>query len=220
MAASRLQRWAIILAAYSYTIEHIPTKERAQKCRLSFKTTHRKWSCFLEGSKPAFSCAQGSTISTRKYSYFSRYNSQSNWERPHSTKSCSKDDERMTKIDKECLKRASALFRSTCLQNGCLLCRPKVIIPTILREQVLTEIYQGHTGIVRMKAVARMHVWWPDIDWEIESCVYECNDCQRNSRNPSRAPVHPCGKAWKRLHIAIDFAGPFYNSMWLIHDFS
>ena len=82
---------------------------------------------------------------------------------------------------------------------------------------MLTEIHEGHTGIVRMKAVARMHVWWPNIDCEIESCVYECDDCQRNSRNPARAPLHPWEqpeKPWKRLHI--DFAGPFCGSMWLI----
>ena len=88
---------------------------------------------------------------------------------------------------------------------------------TLLREQVLTEIHEGHTGIVHMKAVARMHVWWPNIDRKIESCVYECDDCQRNSRNPARAPLHPWEqpeKPWKRLHI--DFAGPFCGSVWLI----
>ena len=50
------------------------------------------------------------------------------------------------------------------LQRGCILCGTKVIIPTVLREQVLAEIHEGHTGIVCMKAVARMHVWWPNID--------------------------------------------------------
>ena len=54
-------------------------------------------------------------------------------------------------------------------------------------------------------------------DREMESCVYECDDCQRNSRNPARAPLHSWEqpeKSWKRLHI--DFAGPFCGSMWLI----
>ena len=82
---------------------------------------------------------------------------------------------------------------------------------------MLTEIHEGYTGIVRMKAVARMHVWWPNIDHKIESCVYECDDCQRNPRNPARAPLHPWEqpeKPWKCLHI--DFAGPFCGSMWLV----
>ena len=49
-------------------------------------------------------------------------------------------------------------FQLTSL-SGCLLCGQRVIIPTLLREQMLTEIHEGHTGIVRMKAVARKRMY-------------------------------------------------------------
>ena len=47
------------------------------------------------------------------------------------------------------------------MQEGCILCGLKVVIPLSLRERVLEEIHEQHTGIVKMKSIARMHVWWP-----------------------------------------------------------
>jgi len=79
------------------------------------------------------------------------------------------------------------------------------------------EIHDGHMGVVRMKALARMHVWSPCIDKHIEGHVYQCIPCQQNSREPVKAPIHTWEtprKPWSRLHI--DFAGPFEGSMWLI----
>ena len=72
-------------------------------------------------------------------------------------------------------------------------------------------------GIVRMKSLARMHVWWPKIDENIENHANQCIPCQENSREPTKASVfiweNP-KEPWKRLHI--DFAGPYEGSMWLI----
>ena len=38
------------------------------------------------------------------------------------------------------------------------------IIPKQLQERVLHELHTGHPGIVRMKSLARLHVWWPSLD--------------------------------------------------------
>ena len=82
---------------------------------------------------------------------------------------------------------------------------------------MLEEIHEGHTGIVKMKSIARIHVWWPKIDADIESTVSGCIACQENSRDPVRAPIHPWEpprQPWRRIHV--DFAGPFEGHMWLI----
>ena len=103
------------------------------------------------------------------------------------------------------------------VHNGCILLSHRVVIPSSLRQQVLTEIHEGHMGIVRMKSLARMHVWWPKIDESIETHPNQCISCQENSRQPNKAPVltweNP-KEPWKRLHV--DFAGPYEGSMWLI----
>ena len=105
------------------------------------------------------------------------------------------------------------------IQEGCILCGLKVVIPSALKERVLEEIHEGHTGIVKMKSIARIHVWWPKIDVDSERTVSKCTACQETSRDPVRAPLHSWeqpGQPWKRIDV--DFAGPFEGSMWLIVD--
>ena len=50
----------------------------------------------------------------------------------------------------------------------------RVIIPTALRARVLNMLHLTHIGIVRMKSLARMHVWWPNIEVDIAA---HCKDC-------------------------------------------
>ena len=47
-------------------------------------------------------------------------------------------------------------------------------------------------GMVRIKALARMHVWWPKIDENIESHANQCISCQENLQEPTRALVLTC----------------------------
>ena len=84
-----------------------------------------------------------------------------------------------------------------------------MIIPYSLREILLKDLHTEHLGIVRSKKLARLYIWWPKLDSDIESMVKVCPRCQEYSKNPKSSlpgswswPTGP----WKRLHI--DFAGP------------
>ena len=53
------------------------------------------------------------------------------------------------------------------LHNCCILRGLRVIISQSLHKDVLAEIHVSHSGVVRMKLIACLHVWWPDLDREI-----------------------------------------------------
>ena len=104
------------------------------------------------------------------------------------------------------------------IENNILLWGERVIIPQILREILLKDLHAEHLGIVRSKQLARMYVWWPRLDKDIEGMVKACLSCQQHSKNPKSDttgtwswPTSP----WKRIHI--DFAGPESNGqMYLV----
>ncbi|XP_062586311.1 uncharacterized protein K02A2.6-like [Saccostrea cucullata] len=103
------------------------------------------------------------------------------------------------------------------VHQGCLLWGFRVIIPEPLQKGILDMIHEGHLGVVKMKAIARSHVWWPGIDASIEECAKKCKGCMDHRNVAPEAPIHPWefpDKPWQRIHL--DFAGPFLGTMFLI----
>ena len=102
-------------------------------------------------------------------------------------------------------------------QDGVLLWGNRVVVPPQGRDIILTELHSCHPGIAHMKTLARMFVWWPCLDSDIETVVKSCSLCQSHRPAPVAAPIQPWkwpSKPWSRLHL--DFAGPFLGHMFLI----
>ena len=92
-----------------------------------------------------------------------------------------------------------------------------MIIPKPGRAEVLQELHEAHPGATRMKRLARMFVWWPGMDQDIEEKVKSCPECQSHRPSPPLAPLQPWqwpSRPWSRLHL--DFAGPFMGHMFLV----
>ena len=101
------------------------------------------------------------------------------------------------------------------IHHDCLLWGMRVVIPSSLRPKIL--VHTDHIGVVKMKSLARSHVWWPGIDHDIEILAKSCSGCQNVKHAPPSAPIHPwewSSRPWQRIHI--DFAGPFLDSIFLV----
>ena len=103
------------------------------------------------------------------------------------------------------------------VQDNVILWGNRVVIPSPARTALLQELHACHPGIARMKTLARMFVWWPGLDADIEAYVKECITCQSQRPAPPAAPIRPWSwpsTPWSRLHL--DLAGPFLGHMFLI----
>ena len=77
------------------------------------------------------------------------------------------------------------------VQDGCLLWGSRVVIPSPVRIKVMEELHETHPGISRMKSLARQYVWWPGMDADLERKVKECSACQAAQKSPPCMPLHP-----------------------------
>ena len=91
--------------------------------------------------------------------------------------------------------------------DGCLQLGEKVVIPDKDRPQLLSELHEGHVGMYKMKSLARVFLWWPKLDDDIERVCKTCLSCVENDNMPKPETVHPWKypvQPWDRVHI--DFA--------------
>ena len=218
LAAARLQRYALQLAAFTYDVELRPSENMHLADSLSRMAVPKRHAglqaeteednsggshlLFMDGVAPVLTSGQIATA-TRRDRLLSRVLTYTHSGWPN-------------QVEPELVpfqRRREEL--STDL--GCLLWGGRTVIPHCLRRQVLEELHQGHLGSAKMKGVARRYVWWPGMDSELEAMARDCAACMEKRGAPPRAEVHPwepTDSCWFRVHI--DFAGPFQGSYFLI----
>uniref|UniRef100_A0A0K0FW94 RNA-directed DNA polymerase n=1 Tax=Strongyloides venezuelensis TaxID=75913 RepID=A0A0K0FW94_STRVS len=103
--------------------------------------------------------------------------------------------------------------------NGIIMKGEQMIIPECLRKEVLQMLHMGHTGIVRMKILARSNVYWPNIGKDIEKLASECEICNKIGIPVSKANLHPWQpsvEVFERVHV--DLCGPMKGKSYLKGD--
>lgn len=212
LAASRMQRWALLLSAHQYDIKYRKADLHGNAdglSRLPLPVTHTK-------SKPTeifyfkdVTVAPVTSAHVKKHTRADPILSDVVDIITQGRRGV------MTENLKPYLVRRNELQVS--VQSGCLLWGNRVIIPPPLKENVLDELHSGHCGMVRMKEIARSYFWWPGLDAAIEEKAKSCPDCQKLRNLPQLTPLHPWEwpeEPWQRVHV--DFAGPVEGRMFLV----
>ena len=212
LAAARLQRWAIVLSAYSYDIEFRHTAVHGNADGLSRLPLHDSKPEDVAPGVTLFNVSQLSSLpvtsqqlqaATRTDPVLSRI------------LRCTREGW-PTQPDDQIRPYWSHRHELT-VEQECVLWEIRVLIPKKLQSQLLRELHKDHPGISRMKAVARGYFWWPGLDQEIADMVAECQTCLAVKHSPTTSVLHPwewTPRPWQRVHI--DFAGPFQGANFLV----
>lgn len=210
LAASRMQRWALLLSAHQYDIKYRKADLHGNAdglSRLPLPVTHTK-------SKPAeifyFKDVTVAPVTSAHVKKHTRAD-------PILSEVVDIITRGKKGVMNENLKPYLVRRNELSVQSGCLLWGNRVIIPPPLRENVLDELHSGHCGMVRMKEIARSYFWWPGLDAAVEKKAKSCPDCLKLRNHPQLVPLHPWEwpeEPWQRVHI--DFAGPLEGRMLLV----
>ena len=62
--------------------------------------------------------------------------------------------------------------------DGVFLKGNHIIVPKLMRTDVLKQIHEGHLGVSKCRLMARTSVYWPDVNNDISDLVGKCETCQ------------------------------------------
>lgn len=207
--ANRLQRWALILLNYDFSIEYVKTKEFGNVdvlSRLINQKQKPEEDYVIASIQLENDITRSLTESIAKFPL-------THIQIAHETKT-----DEVLKIVFECVMKGNwndhredpqvNIFKSRAselsIHQECIMLGDRVVVPSSLRQKVIKQLHRGHPGIVRMKAIARSYVYWPKIDSDVEHCVQACGSCQNVAKSPPIAELHSWPiptEPWQRIHI-------------------
>ena len=213
LASGRIQRWALLLAGYSYRMQHrsgssllcadalsrLPLPERP--CAAPTPAEVVLMMEQLDEGPVTSAQVRAWTRRDKNLSRVVRFLETGRW--PDS-------------VPPE-LQPYSSRAEQLSLQDGCVLWGSRVLVPPPGREALLQCLHQGHQGASRMKTLARGYFWWPRLDFDIEQLARRCGNCLELQRSPAPFPLQPWpwpDKPWSRIYI--DYAGPIEGKMLLL----
>ncbi|XP_063826510.1 uncharacterized protein K02A2.6-like [Ostrinia nubilalis] len=216
MTASRLQRWALLLSAYDFSIEYVSTDNN----------TADALSRMLESYKALNATTHESNEPEQTYLHFASEALLLKYEdiRDGTRKdpilgrvlSYVKDgwpNEVEIRELQPYYNRRDELY----IELGCLMWGYRLVIPSTCRDDVLRELHDTHMGIVRTKSIARSYVWWPGVDEAVEALCRACAVCAEQAAAPAQHAPVPWpwpARPWTRLHV--DFLGPICGEKYLV----
>ena len=204
--SAMLQRWAISLASYDYTIQYRPGKEIPHADFLSRHCKHEppetdESTAFFTNPLPV---GRNHLIRETQLAYgLVMAGLRNGW-------------------SASARKRFPDLYvkrtEMALLPDGVITIHDRPLIPPSCRGLMLTHLHVGHLGRDKMKSLARLLCWWPSMDQDISIFLKECRSCQLNkptrSHHPQRKPWPIPFCAMQRVHA--DYCGPFLGKYYAL----
>ena len=97
-----------------------------------------------------------------------------------------------------------------CSYGQLLLRGSRIVIPQVLREDVLKLAHEGHQGIVKTKCRLRSKVWWPKVDADAEKLCKSCHGCQAVSE-------YLLQNLWRELTHQADRSKIVLQTYWVLY---
>ena len=174
LAASRLVRWQLKLAAYDFDVEFKPTKTHANADMLSRlpiqdvsadEPINAIFETHINCLPITLRQLQEATKEDRVLNEVVKFLSTGIWPTAHDVNN---------ELRPYYMKRGELSLHDNVIMWGL-----RVVLPLKFRARVLSDLHNGHPGIVRMKGLSRIHVWYQKIDQDIENTVHSCHECYK-----------------------------------------
>ena len=211
-ASGRLQRWALTLAGYAYIIRH--------------RSGNAHGNCDALSRLPLHTPHSAKTPAPAEYVQLIENLNDSPVTSTH-IRTWTQRDPVLSRVHRYLLTgwpesditttQYHKVRDELSIHDGCVMRGARIIVPEPGRATMLKLLHSSHSGVVKMKALARSYIWWPGIDLQMEQLSQQCAQCEENARQPTRAPLRPWlfpQEPWKRVHL--DYAGPIENRMILV----
>ena len=203
MASPRMVRWALMLGAYDYRLEYRPGSKQVH-CDALSRLPSAEAACakvpipaetihlleFFDSSPVSSAQIRRWTSQDPVLSAVYRY-VRDGW--PDAQHSLCPD-----------FQPYKSRIGELSVQDGCILWGSRVVVPPQGRAAVLKLLHEGHAGECRTKMLARMYLWWPNLDADIRDVVRSCDKCQELQARAPEAPLHPWQwptRPWQRVHM-------------------
>ena len=179
IAAGGLVRWSLILSQYDYELEYRSTKKHCNADMLSrlprtvkseLPVDNMIYSLQIDTLPVTSDEIKAETLNDHVLKRVLEFLQNGKW------------PDKITDDIKPYYNKRNELS----IEEGIILWGLRVIIPVKFRNKVLEELHQNHPGISRMKSLSRIHIWFPNIDKEIENIVKSCKNCEKISNEPNK----------------------------------
>ena len=88
------------------------------------------------------------------------------------------------------------------VEDGIAMNSQRIIIPTVLQEEILTKLHSAHQGTEKTKLRARTSVYWRGLNKDINEITKTCGTCQElhpSQQKKTLIPTEVPPRAWHTI---------------------